>query len=49
MFHAALYTILLTPVTKEFLFVSSIDKILSSQVSFSFFLTSKEDKNVVQV
>lgn len=47
--HVALYIVHLAPVTKKFLFVSFLDKILSSQVSFSFFLMSKEDKNIVQV
>lgn len=32
---------------KEYFSVSFIDKILSNQVSVSFFLISKEDKNIV--
>ena len=49
MLHVALYIIHLAPVTKDFLFVSFIDKTLRSQVVFSIFLISKEDKNIVQV
>lgn len=49
MFHAALYVVHLAPVAKEFFYVSFIDKILSSQVSVSFFLISGEDKNIMQV
>lgn len=49
MLNVALYIIHFIPVTKGVLFVSFIDKIVLSQVSFFFFLMSKEDKIIAQV